>query len=72
MTPQELRKYFDENPPPLEIEWRPWAKIVNSRVFLDNAFTCISLFKGNYRNCPDYWHLVDLYEHLTGNKVNNP
>jgi len=69
MTPQQLREYFDSNPPPFEIDWKPHAKIINSKRFLDNAFMCIAIFKGPYEKCPDYWHLLELYNDITQGKI---
>ena len=71
MTPEELKEYFDSNPPPFEIEWKPWAKIINSKRFLEACYTAIEHYKGNYVNCPDYWHLVDFYKDIIGKKADN-
>jgi len=65
MTPQELKEYFDQNPPPFEIDWKPWAKIINSKVFLTSSYKSIERFKGNYQQCPSYWHLLELYHDFT-------
>ncbi|WP_130855679.1 DUF6965 family protein [Olivibacter jilunii] len=69
MTLAELKDYFDKNPPPLEVNWKPWAKIINSRVFLENAYMCIENFNGNYERCPEYWHLKELYEDIIADKI---
>uniref|UniRef100_F4C2E8 DUF6965 domain-containing protein n=1 Tax=Sphingobacterium sp. (strain 21) TaxID=743722 RepID=F4C2E8_SPHS2 len=69
MTPQELKDYFDSNPPPFEVQWKPWAKIENTKRFLEACYTGIALFKGNYNNCPDYWHLKEFYEDITQGKI---
>jgi len=69
MTPQELKDYFDSNPPPLEIDWKPGTKIINSKLFLENAFMCIANYKGYYQNCPDYWHIKELYEDILVGKM---
>ena len=64
MTPQELKEYFDNNPPPFEVDWKPWAKMVNSKLFIENALMCIEQFNGRYDKCPDYWHLLEFYEDI--------
>ncbi|MEH6308495.1 hypothetical protein RYH73_22760 [Olivibacter sp. CPCC 100613] len=69
MTPQELKEYFDNNPPPFEVEWMPWAKIINTKRFLEACYTAISVYKGNYQNCPDYWHLLEFYNSSIGQKA---
>lgn len=69
MTPQELKEYFDSNPPPFEINWKPGTKIINSKRFLENAYMCIENFKGSYEKCPDHWHLKELYEDITSGKI---
>lgn len=68
MTPQELKEYFDSNPPPFEMEWKPWAKILNTKKFLEACYTAISVYKGNYQNCPDYWHLLEFHKDVIGLK----
>lgn len=72
MTPQELKEYFDSNPPPFEVDWKPWAKIINSKQFIEACFNAISVYKGSYQNCPDYWHLLELHHHMIGDKADNP
>ncbi|GAA4794556.1 hypothetical protein GCM10023231_23690 [Olivibacter ginsenosidimutans] len=62
MTPEEIKNYFDSNPPPFEIEWKPWAKIANTKKFLEACYTAIEHYKGSYQNCPDYWHLLEFYK----------
>jgi len=64
MTPEELKAYFDSNPPPFEVAWKPWAKMINSKLFLEACYTGIENFKGNYEKCPDYWHLKEFYEDM--------
>ncbi|MGK9119032.1 hypothetical protein KXS00_13790 [Olivibacter jilunii] len=69
MTPMELKAYFDNNPLPNEIQWKEWSKIMDTKKFIDNAFMCINLFKGNYINCPDYWHLLEFYNDIQAGKI---
>lgn len=71
MTPEEIKAYFDDNPPPFEVEGKPWAKIINSKKFLEACFNGIQQYKGNYANCPDYWHLMEFYQDVIGNKADN-
>lgn len=70
MTPLELKEYFDSNPPPLELQWKPWAKINNTKHFLEACYRAIEEFKGNINNCPDYWHLLDFYKDITKDNIN--
>jgi len=68
MTPQDIKEYFDSNPPAFEVEWKPWAKIINSKKFLEACYNAIGVYKGSYQSCPDYWHLLEFYYHIIGNK----
>lgn len=72
MTPHELKDYFDNNPPPFELQWKPWAKMINSKRFIEGCLTGIEAFKGHYEKCPDYWHLKEFYEDITNGNINKP
>lgn len=69
MTPQELQEYFVNNPPPKEVQWKEWAKITDTKKFIESALMCIKQFKGNYNNCPDYWHLMEFYRDIQEGKI---
>lgn len=71
MTPEEIKTYFDSNPPPFEVEWKPWAKVINTKRFLEACYTAISVYTGNYQNCPDYWHLLEFYQDIIGHTADN-
>lgn len=64
MSVEEIKKYFDNNPPAEVIEWKPWAKITNSQNFLNNCYNLISTHKGNIDACPAYWRLKEFYEDM--------
>jgi len=61
MTPDEIKRYFEATPPPQEVDWKPWAKITDSQVFLKSCFSTINNYKGSLDMCPAWWHLKDFY-----------
>jgi hypothetical protein len=61
MNPEEIKRYFEKNPPPQEVAWKPWAKITDSQNFLKSCYSSIANFKGNIENCPAWWHLKEFY-----------
>ncbi|OCB78324.1 hypothetical protein B0A79_12300 [Flavobacterium piscis] len=61
MTPEEIKRYFETTPPPQEVDWKPWAKITNSQVFLKSCYSTINNYKGSLDMCPAWWHLKDFY-----------
>jgi len=42
------------------LDWKPWAKITNSKVFLCSCDTGIKNFNGNMERFPA-WHLKGFY-----------
>ncbi|WP_294958458.1 hypothetical protein [uncultured Flavobacterium sp.] len=64
MNPEEIKRYFEASPPPAEVQWKPWAKITDTRLFLKSCYTGIRTFNGNLDMCPAWWHLKDFYLHL--------
>ena len=64
MTPEEIKRYFTDNPPPKELDWKPYAKIIDSRAFLDHTFILIANHKGNLETCPAWWRLKEFYEYM--------
>ena len=61
MNPEEIKRYFESSPPPLELDWKPWAKITDSQLFLKSCYTGIRTFNGPLDMCPAWWHLRDFY-----------
>ncbi len=61
MTPDEIKRYFEVAPPPQEVDWKPWAKITDSQVFLKSCYSTINNYKGSLDMCPAWWHLKDFY-----------
>lgn len=61
MTPDEIKRYFEAFPPPKEVQWKPWAKITDSQVFLKSSYSAINNYKGPLERCPAWWHLQDFY-----------
>lgn len=61
MSPEEIKRYFESFPPPKEVQWKPWATITDSQVFLNSCYTGIKNFNGNIERCPAWWHLKDFY-----------
>lgn len=64
MNPEEIKRYFEKNPPPLSVDWKPWAKITNTQKFLASCYSAIASFKGTYDKCPSYWHLKEFYDDM--------
>jgi hypothetical protein len=52
MNPEAIKRYFEKNPPPQEVDWKPWAKITDSRNFLRSCYSSIANYKGNIEYCP--------------------
>ena len=61
MNPEEIKRYFDANPPPGQVDWKPWAKITDTQLFLKSCYTGIRTFNGPLDLCPAWWHLKDFY-----------
>jgi hypothetical protein len=61
MNPDEIKRYFEASPPPQEVDWKPWAKITNTQLFLKSCYTGIRTFNGSLDMCPAWWHLKDFY-----------
>lgn len=38
MTPEDIKRYIETNLPPTEVLWKPWAKIVDSQLFLNSYY----------------------------------
>jgi hypothetical protein len=61
MTTQEIKRYFEAFPPPKQVQWKPWAKITDSELFLKSCYRAINNYKGPIERCPAFWHLKDFY-----------
>ena len=61
MTPEEIKRWFETNPPPEKVDWKPWAKITDTQVFLKSCCQTIRNFNGPLDRCPAWWHLKDFY-----------
>ena len=61
MNHEEIKRYFENNPPPKEVVWTQWAKITDTQVFLKSCYTTIRNFNGPVDRCPAWWHLRDFY-----------
>lgn len=66
MNYEDIKRYFDNNPPPKEVAWTEWAKITDTQVFLKSCYTGIKNFNGNIERCPAWWHLKDFYQLIKG------
>ncbi|WP_095955092.1 hypothetical protein [Flavobacterium sp. ACN6] len=64
MNHEEIQRYFESSPPPVEVDWKPWAKITNTQVFLKSCYIGIKNFNGPLERCPAWWHLRDFYLHI--------
>ncbi|UUW08661.1 hypothetical protein NLG42_21470 [Flavobacterium plurextorum] len=64
MSPEEIKRYFETAPPPIEVDWKPWAKITDTQVFLNSCYTGIRNFNGSIERCSAWRHLKDFYLHI--------
>jgi hypothetical protein len=63
MAPEEIKRWFETNPPPEKADWKPWARITitGTQVFLKSRCQTIRNFNGPLDRCPAWWHLKDFY-----------
>jgi hypothetical protein len=61
MNHEEIKRYFENNPPPKEVRLTPWANITDTQVFLRSCYLTIRNFNGPLERCPAWWHLRDFY-----------
>ncbi|WP_116787816.1 DUF6965 family protein [Flavobacterium psychrotrophum] len=64
MNPDEIKKYFEKNLPPQQVDWKPWAKITDIQKFLNACYITIANFKSNIETCPGWWHLKEFYSDM--------
>lgn len=67
MNHEEIKRYFESTPPPEVVEWKQWAKITNTQLFLSSCYIGIRNFNGPLEMCPAWWHLKDFYQHVKRN-----
>jgi hypothetical protein len=67
MSHEEIKRYFDTNPPPEVVQWKLWAKISDTQLFLSSCYTGIRNYNGPLEMCPAWWHLKDFYQHIRRN-----
>lgn len=61
MNYEDIKRHFENNPPPKEVQLTPWANITNTQVFLKSCYSTIKNFNGPVDRCPAWWHLRDFY-----------
>jgi len=61
MNHEEIKRYFENNPPPKEVRLTEWANITDTQVFLKSCYSTIRNFNGPVDRCPAWWHLRDFY-----------
>lgn len=61
MNHEEIKRYFENNPPPKEVRLTEWANITDTQVFLRSCYSTIRNFNGPVDRCPAWWHLRDFY-----------
>ncbi|UPZ17924.1 DUF6965 family protein [Flavobacterium humidisoli] len=61
MNYEDIKRHFENHPPPKEVQWTPWAKIADTQAFLKSCHTTIRNFNGTMDRCPAWWHLRDFY-----------
>ncbi|WP_374173181.1 hypothetical protein [Flavobacterium tructae] len=71
MNHEEIKRYFETNPPPEVVQWKQWAKISDTQLFLNSCYTGIRNYNGPIEMCPAWWHLKDFYQHIKRNVPDN-
>ncbi|MBK0368645.1 DUF6965 family protein [Flavobacterium agrisoli] len=61
MNHEEIKRHFENNPPPKEVRLTEWANITDTQVFLNSCYSTIRNFNGPIDRCPAWWHLRDFY-----------
>lgn len=49
MTHEEIKQYFENTPPPKEVDWKPWAKIFDTHIFFKQLLYRHLQFQQSYR-----------------------
>ncbi|MCV9932858.1 hypothetical protein OIU80_11235 [Flavobacterium sp. LS1R47] len=71
MNHEEIKRYFESTPPPEVVQWESWAKISDTKLFLNSCYIGIHNFNGPLEMCPAWWHLKDFYYHIKRNVSDN-
>ncbi|MBZ4037509.1 hypothetical protein K6T82_22300 [Flavobacterium sp. 17A] len=61
MNYEDIKRHFENNPPPKEVQWTAWANITDTKLFLRSCYIGIINFNGPADRCPAWWHLRDFY-----------
>ncbi|UPZ18013.1 DUF6965 family protein [Flavobacterium humidisoli] len=61
MNYEDIKRHFENHPPPKKVQWTPWAKITDTQAFLKSCHTTIGNFNGAMDRCLAWWHLRDFY-----------
>nr|WP_199002968.1 hypothetical protein [Flavobacterium sp. ASV13] len=61
MNYEDIKRHFENHPPPKEVKWTEWAYISDTQVFLRSCYTTIRNYNGPMDRCPAWWHLRDFY-----------
>ena len=69
MSPDEIKKYFERNPPPASVDWKPWIRITDTQKFMNSCFITLGSYKGNSESCPAWWHLREFYLDTVGGNL---
>ena len=72
MNYEEIKRHFENNPPPEIVEWTGWAKITDTRLFLKSCYIGIRNFNGPIDRCPAWWHLRDFYILMKKSALQSP
>ncbi|WP_433836283.1 DUF6965 family protein [Flavobacterium anhuiense] len=52
MNHEEIKRYFENNPPPKEVRLTEWANITDTQVFLNSCYSTIRNFNGPVDRMP--------------------
>lgn len=69
MNREDTKRYFETIPPPTEVLCKPWAKIVDSQLFLKSCDIGILNFNDIQDICPEWWHLKNFYNFIKRNNL---
>jgi hypothetical protein len=61
MNYEDIKRHFENTPPPKEVKWTDWANITDTQLFLKSCYIGIRNFNGTIDRCPAWWHLRDFY-----------
>lgn len=61
MNYEDIKRHFENSPPPKEVKWTEWVNITDTQVFLKSCYIGIRNFNGPVDRFPAWWHLRDFY-----------